>query len=114
MKELAEIFPYIGIYYLSLFMGLLVNGMPLLASLIFSLILILIVLWVWSFIYLTMFCLESKIRHSTIVGSASSVPSGFCLESKIRHSTILSCPQPHTPAFCLESKIRHSTMNISV
>jgi len=38
----------------------------------------------------------------------------FCLESKIRHSTILSCPQPHTPAFCLESKIRHSTMNISV
>lgn len=66
MKELAEIFPYIGIYYLSLFMGLLVNGMPILASLIFSLILVLIVLWVWSFIYLTMFCLESKIRHSTI------------------------------------------------
>lgn len=53
MKELAEISPYIGIYYLSLFMGLLVNGMPLLASLIFSLILVLIVLWVWSFIYLT-------------------------------------------------------------
>ena len=53
MKELAEIFPYIGIYYLSLFMGLLVNGMPLLASLIFSLILVLIVLWVWSFIYIT-------------------------------------------------------------
>ena len=89
MKELAEIFPYIGIYYLSLFMGLLVNGMPILASLIFSLILVLIVLWVWSFIYLTMFCLESKIRHSTI----------------------LSCPQPHTPAFCLESKIRHSTID---
>ena len=42
-----------GIYYLSLFMGLLVNGMPLLASLIFSLILVLIVLWVWSFIYIT-------------------------------------------------------------
>ena len=55
MKELAEIFPYIGIYYLSLFMGLLVNGMPILASLIFSLILVLIFLWVWSFIYLTMF-----------------------------------------------------------
>ena len=53
MKELAEIFPYIGIYYLSLFMGLLVNGMPILASLIFSLILVLIVLWVWSFIYIT-------------------------------------------------------------
>ena len=42
-----------GVYYLSLFMGLLVNGMPLLASLIFSLILVLIVLWVWSFIYIT-------------------------------------------------------------
>lgn len=53
MKDLAEISPYIGIYYLSLFMGLLVNGMPFLASLIFSLILVLIVLWVWSFIYLT-------------------------------------------------------------
>lgn len=43
-----------GIYYLSLFMGLLVNGMPLLASLIFSLILVLIILWVWSFIYITL------------------------------------------------------------
>lgn len=43
-----------GVYYLSLFMGLLVNGMPLLASLIFSLILVLIVLWVWSFIYITL------------------------------------------------------------
>ena len=53
MKDLAELFPYMGIYYLSLFMGLLVNGMPLLASLIFSLILVLIVLWVWSFIYIT-------------------------------------------------------------
>lgn len=42
-----------GIYYLSLSMGLLVNGMPLLASLIFSLILVLIVLWVWPFIYIT-------------------------------------------------------------
>lgn len=53
MKELAELFPYMGIYYLSLSMGFLVNGMPLLASLIFSLILVLIVLWVWSFIYIT-------------------------------------------------------------
>lgn len=53
MKELVELSPYMGIYYLSLFMGLLVNGMPLLASLIFSLILVLIVLWVWSFIYIT-------------------------------------------------------------
>lgn len=53
MKDLVELSPYMGIYYLSLFMGLLVNGMPLLASLIFSLILVLIVLWVWSFIYIT-------------------------------------------------------------
>lgn len=53
MKELVELSPYMGIYYLSLFMGLLVNGMPLLASLIFSLILVLIILWVWSFIYIT-------------------------------------------------------------
>lgn len=53
MKELVELSPYMGVYYLSLFMGLLVNGMPLLASLIFSLILVLIILWVWSFIYIT-------------------------------------------------------------
>lgn len=53
MKDLAELSPYMGIYYLSLSVGLLVNGMPLLASLIFSLILVLIVLWVWSFIYIT-------------------------------------------------------------
>lgn len=53
MKDLAELSPYIGIYYLSLSVGFLVNGMPLLASLIFSLILVLIILWVWSFIYLT-------------------------------------------------------------
>lgn len=53
MKDLAELSPYMGIYYLSLSMGLLVNGLPLLASLIFSLILVLIVLWVWSFIYIT-------------------------------------------------------------
>lgn len=53
MKDLAELSPYMGIYYLSLSMGLLVNGMPLLASLIFSLILVLIILWVWSFIYIT-------------------------------------------------------------
>lgn len=53
MKDLAELSPYMGIYYLSLSVGLLVNGMPLLASLIFSLILVLIILWVWSFIYIT-------------------------------------------------------------
>lgn len=53
MKDLAELSPYIGIYYLTIFVGFLVNGMPLLASLIFSLILVLIILWVWSFIYIT-------------------------------------------------------------
>lgn len=54
MKDLAELFPYMGIYYLTIFVGFLVNGMPLLASLIFSLILVLIVLWMWSFIYITL------------------------------------------------------------
>lgn len=54
MKDLAELSPYIGIYYLTIFVGFLVNGMPLLASLIFSLILVLIVLWMWSFIYITL------------------------------------------------------------
>lgn len=53
MKDLAELSPYMGIYYLTIFVGFLVNGMPLLASLIFSLILVLIVLLVWSFIYIT-------------------------------------------------------------
>lgn len=54
MKDLAELSPYMGIYYLTIFVGFLVNGMPLLASLIFSLILVLIVLGVWSFIYITL------------------------------------------------------------
>lgn len=53
MKDLAELSPYMGIYYLSLSVGFLVNGMPLLNSLIFSLILVLIVLEVWSFLYIT-------------------------------------------------------------
>lgn len=53
MKDLVELSPYMGLYYLTIFVGFLVNGMPLLASLIFSLILVLIVLWMWSFIYLT-------------------------------------------------------------
>ena len=34
------------------------------------------------------FCLESKIRHSTIHANHVKVVKGFCLESKIRHSTI--------------------------
>lgn len=54
MKELVDLSPYMGIYYLTIFVGFLVNGLPLLASLIFSLILVLIVLWVWSFIYITL------------------------------------------------------------
>ena len=34
------------------------------------------------------FCLESKIRHSTIGYRGIMDTEGFCLESKIRHSTI--------------------------
>ena len=36
-----------------------------------------------------LFCLESKIRHSTIQSSFGKRRSTFCLESKIRHSTII-------------------------
>ena len=36
----------------------------------------------------TLFCLESKIRHSTIVFYNAITFGWFCLESKIRHSTI--------------------------
>lgn len=60
MKDPAELSPYMGIYYLSLSMGFLVNGMPLLNSLIFSLILVLIVLWVWSFLYITLTHLSKR------------------------------------------------------
>ena len=35
----------------------------------------------------------------------------FCLESKIRHSTIGLISRPITLLFCLESKIRHSTID---
>ena len=38
------------------------------------------------------FCLESKIRHSTIACVCGIPPDLFCLESKIRHSTILRAP----------------------
>ena len=57
-----------------------------------------------------LFCLESKIRHSTIYQPPRLLPFGFCLESKIRHSTI-KMQRPHEGyRFCLESKIRHSTI----
>ena len=39
-----------------------------------------------------LFCLESKIRHSTVGGSPIRPPFVFCLESKIRHSTIDTVP----------------------
>ena len=43
------------------------------------------------------FCLESKIRHSTIViGKRRSVRL-FCLESKIRHSTIQRFARCYSP-----------------
>ena len=62
-------------------------------------------------LYVGRFCLESKIRHSTIqlIGSMRVFP--FCLESKIRHSTIVVEERPVTESFCLESKIRHSTID---
>lgn len=53
MKDLAELSPYMGIYYLAIFVGFLGIGMPILDSLIFSFILVLIVLGVWSFLYIT-------------------------------------------------------------
>lgn len=85
MKDLAELSPYIGIYYLALFMGLLVIGMPLLASLIFSLILVLIVLWVWSFIYITITHLlkrSNRDMNINIFGlSATLVPLFFIIIS---------------------------------
>ena len=38
------------------------------------------------------FCLESKIRHSTIGSHHDRPLDEFCLESKIRHSTIDTVP----------------------
>ena len=43
-------------------------------------------------IYQWLFCLESKIRHSTIEAGACESSHWFCLESKIRHSTIDTVP----------------------
>ena len=40
--------------------------------------------------WMPQFCLESKIRHSTIKYASTSAREKFCLESKIRHSTICS------------------------
>ena len=57
------------------------------------------------------FCLESKIRHSTINLSVHVRLPKFCLESKIRHSTINLSVHVRLSKFCLESKIRHSTID---
>ena len=59
---------------------------------------------------MTQFCLESKIRHSTICTRKESKVWWFCLESKIRHSTIIETIMETERMFCLESKIRHSTI----
>ena len=56
------------------------------------------------------FCLESKIRHSTIHVEHLCNRAMFCLESKIRHSTIQLAGPGIMGLFCLESKIRHSTI----
>ena len=61
--------------------------------------------------YTGAFCLESKIRHSTIFESLDRSCSSFCLESKIRHSTIEARREVRDREFCLESKIRHSTID---
>ena len=58
-----------------------------------------------------MFCLESKIRHSTIAITEYVNKMEFCLESKIRHSTIGAITEVNEIEFCLESKIRHSTID---
>ena len=42
--------------------------------------------------------------------SYSKYTGAFCLESKIRHSTIYCFWRIAAKPFCLESKIRHSTM----
>ena len=57
------------------------------------------------------FCLESKIRHSTIIRVSGLIRQLFCLESKIRHSTISILVLFAEFKFCLESKIRHSTID---
>ena len=57
------------------------------------------------------FCLESKIRHSTMILAHDPHANGFCLESKIRHSTIFLNTAFNSSSFCLESKIRHSTID---
>ena len=61
-------------------------------------------------IKIALFCLESKIRHSTICGPQTVKAFLFCLESKIRHSTIVQHERIREFMFCLESKIRHSTI----
>ena len=38
----------------------------------------------------------------------------FCLESKIRHSTMAVLPSISRRLFCLESKIRHSTIVLQI
>ena len=50
------------------------------------------------------FCLESKIRHSTITGVNTPVLPTFCLESKIRHSTIIVRAQDGYGRFALNPK----------
>ena len=64
-----------------------------------------------AMVALIVFCLESKIRHSTIDVLTFRSGREFCLESKIRHSTIGNGFIQPERRFCLESKIRHSTID---
>lgn len=71
-----------GIYYFPLFVGFLVIGMPLLNSLIFSLILVLIVLWVWSLLYITITHLlkrRSRDMNVNIFGLSATLVTLFII-----------------------------------
>ena len=50
------------------------------------------------------FCLESKIRHSTITETIREEERMFCLESKIRHSTICTVLAVQNDSFALNPK----------
>ena len=50
------------------------------------------------------FCLESKIRHSTIYEVTGWLKWQFCLESKIRHSTMRYQAKQMAASFALNPK----------
>ncbi len=56
---------------------------------------------------ITRFCLESKIRHSTVCGRQSRLNEQFCLESKIRHSTVDTVPYFYVQRLIEEYSVRY-------